>query len=55
LFFRIKEELNFQSENVLLSTWQQCDGPGLKYEKSIKKGPAVEFQFLVEFNQKLLG
>jgi hypothetical protein len=32
----LKEELNFQSENVLLSTWQQCDGPGLKYEKSIK-------------------
>jgi hypothetical protein len=29
----LKEELNFQSENVLLSTWQQCDGPGLKYEK----------------------
>jgi hypothetical protein len=42
----LKEELNFQSENVLLSTWQQCDGPGLKYEKSIKmRSSIVEFQF----------
>jgi hypothetical protein len=33
----LKEELNFLSENVLLSTWQQCDGPGLKYEKEDQK------------------
>jgi hypothetical protein len=29
----LKEELYFESESVLFSTWQQCDGPGLKYEK----------------------
>jgi len=29
----LKEELHFQSENILFSNWEQCDGPGLKYEK----------------------
>lgn len=29
----LKEEMHFQSENIFFSTWQQCDGPGLKYEK----------------------
>jgi hypothetical protein len=29
----LKEELYFESESLLFSTWQQCDGPGLKYEK----------------------
>lgn len=28
-----KEEMHFQSNNILLSNWEQCDGPGLKYEK----------------------
>ena len=29
----LKEEMYFQSENIFFSNWQQCDGPGLKYEK----------------------
>ena len=29
----LKEEMFFQSGNTLSSTWQNCDGPGLKYEK----------------------
>lgn len=29
----LKEVMHFQSENIFSSTWQQCDGPGLKYEK----------------------
>ncbi|MBA0883349.1 hypothetical protein [Flavobacterium undicola] len=29
----LKEEMLFQSENTFSSTWQNCDGPGLKYEK----------------------
>ena len=28
-----KEEMHFQSENIFLSNWEQCDGPGLKYRK----------------------
>jgi len=30
----IKERVFFQSENIFLSTWENCDGPGLKYEKA---------------------
>ena len=30
---KLKEELHFQSASVLISNWQQCDGPGLKYEQ----------------------
>jgi hypothetical protein len=29
----LKEEMYFQSESILISNWEQCDGPGLKYEK----------------------
>jgi len=29
----LKEEMLFTSENTLSSTWQNCDGPGLEYEK----------------------
>ncbi len=29
----LKEEMFFQSKNTLSSTWENCDGPGLKYEK----------------------
>lgn len=29
----LKEYMNFKSETVFSSTWQQCDGPSLKYEK----------------------
>ena len=29
----LKEEMLFQSENTLSSTWENCYGPGLKYEK----------------------
>lgn len=29
----LKEELWFRTEEVLASTWHQCDGPGLEYEK----------------------
>lgn len=29
----LKEEMVFQSENTLSSTWRYCDGPGLEYEK----------------------
>jgi hypothetical protein len=32
-FSGLKEEMHFQSEKVFVSTWQQCDGPGLKYER----------------------
>lgn len=28
-----KEEMLLQSDNTFSSTWQNCDGPGLKYEK----------------------
>lgn len=28
-----KETMIFQSETIFSSTWNQCDGPGLKYEK----------------------
>lgn len=28
-----KEEMRFQSNNILFSNWEQCDGPSLKYEK----------------------
>jgi hypothetical protein len=30
---QLKEEMHFQSESIFFSNWQQCDGPGLKYEK----------------------
>lgn len=29
----LKEVMHFQSANTFSSTWQQCDGPSLKYEK----------------------
>ncbi|OBX26110.1 hypothetical protein LX77_03889 [Gelidibacter algens] len=29
----LKEEMYFQSKSILISNWEQCDGPGLKYEK----------------------
>lgn len=29
----LKEEMYFESKNILTSTWRNCDGPGLKYEK----------------------
>jgi hypothetical protein len=29
----LKETMSFQSENTFYSTWNACDGPGLKYEK----------------------
>ncbi len=29
----IKESMTFQSENIFTSSWNACDGPGLKYEK----------------------
>jgi hypothetical protein len=29
----LKENLFFSSNDVLLSTWNQCDGPNLDYEK----------------------
>lgn len=29
----LKEEMYFQSENIFFSSWEACDGPGLKYEK----------------------
>lgn len=32
-YIGLKEEMYFQSENTFVSTWQNCDGPGLKYEK----------------------
>jgi hypothetical protein len=32
-YSNLKEEMFFQSENTLSSTWENCDGPGLKYEK----------------------
>jgi len=28
-----KETMNIQSETIFLSSWNACDGPGLKYEK----------------------
>ncbi|AQS93157.1 hypothetical protein BXQ17_03275 [Polaribacter sp. BM10] len=28
-----KETMNLQSETIFLSSWEACDGPGLKYEK----------------------
>ncbi len=28
-----KETMNLQSETIFLSSWNACDGPGLKYEK----------------------
>lgn len=31
-----REVLFFQSSTVMTSTWNQCDGPGLEYEKTIK-------------------
>lgn len=31
-----KEVLFLESSNVMTSTWNQCDGPGLEYEKTIK-------------------
>lgn len=31
-----KEVLFLQSPTVMTSTWNQCDGPGLEYEKTIK-------------------
>lgn len=32
-YSNLKEEMFFQSNNTLSSTWSACDGPGLKYEK----------------------
>jgi len=32
-YSNLREEMHFQSENILFSNWEQCDGPGLKYEK----------------------
>ena len=32
-YSNLKEEMFFQSENTISSTWSACDGPGLKYEK----------------------
>lgn len=29
----LKEELFINSNNLLVSTWQNCDGPGLVYQK----------------------
>ncbi|OIQ30909.1 MAG: hypothetical protein BM564_01470 [Bacteroidetes bacterium MedPE-SWsnd-G2] len=29
----MKEIMNLQSETIFLSSWNACDGPGLKYEK----------------------
>ncbi len=29
----LKEEMYFQSDNIFFSSWEGCDGPGLKYEK----------------------
>jgi hypothetical protein len=29
----LKEELYFSANNTLSSTWQNCDGPGLDYQK----------------------
>lgn len=29
----LKEELYFNSNNTLSSTWRNCDGPGLEYKK----------------------
>lgn len=29
----LKEEMFFQSENTFSSTWENCDGPGLIYQK----------------------
>ena len=29
----MKETMNLQSETIFLSSWEACDGPGLKYEK----------------------
>ena len=29
----LKEEMYYESENTFYSTWNSCDGPGLKYEK----------------------
>jgi hypothetical protein len=40
------KRIKFQSENVLLNTWQQCDGPGFENMKN-KMVKIVEFQFLV--------
>ncbi|MGY8915388.1 MAG: hypothetical protein ACKVJF_09965 [Flavobacteriales bacterium] len=31
-----KEVLFLESTSVLTSTWNQCDGPGLEYEKAMK-------------------
>ncbi len=31
-----KEVLLLQSSTVMTSTWNQCDGPGLEYEKGMK-------------------
>ena len=28
-----KETMNIQSETIFLSSWNACDGPGLRYEK----------------------
>jgi hypothetical protein len=51
----LKEELNFQSENVLLNTCSNVV-EGLKYEKSIKnKVKIVEFQLLVYFKSEITG
>ncbi len=30
----LKENMVFQSDNIFSSTWQACDGPGLKYQKA---------------------
>ena len=32
-FSGTKETMNFQSETIFFSSWDACDGPGLKYEK----------------------
>ena len=32
-YSNLKEEMFFQAENTFSSTWQNCDGPGLIYEK----------------------
>lgn len=29
----LSEELYFKPDNILYNTWQNCDGPGLSYEK----------------------
>ncbi|OUS00993.1 hypothetical protein A9Q86_09620 [Flavobacteriales bacterium 33_180_T64] len=32
-YSNLNEGMYFQSENILFSNWEQCDGPGLKYKK----------------------